>query len=593
MLVAALIPVMWFVQGNDFPRVDAFLRDAFQHLNSTSNINHSIVTININKEKEVFSRPLTFESILPVLEKIFKSNPKKVIVLLSPRELQHDYDQPKSMKQKLFDYLATKDNAYIYAASDATEDDVFEDKLLSKFPRIFSFQMLPDQRWGPRDSKRRRTMIWYDKQGYASEFDYLRELGLTTKDPEYFKYTWHFWGSKQAYIKTFPVGTFGSHDASNFLESNSSAIDLKDKYVILGTNDEYSFITQLSVLDLSDKIAETGFKGYPPSDSLANYLNMYTTGDYLKLVQNFKDLIVTFIILVFLIFLKIDVKKKIYIFGSLIPLIVIVLGIIYATSSFYFDFSKSLTFLFTLQYIAIPIVILTVFKEQEAKRLQDINDTRIDALLTVSEKVAHDIRSPLSAINLVMSRAKFDDPEFKEIFDGAVKRIDETATKILTQYRTKTGRENEKLEKVNLPEIINEIVKEKKVLNAKVDFETVTNSESGLAFAIKLDMERIISNILDNSIFALKNIIEPKIFISIEDSNDMISLSITDNGTGIPEQIVKLLGNERITTKADTNQGNGIGLLHAKRVIERFNGQFEISSQENVGTTIKISLPKA
>lgn len=192
-----------------------------------------------------------------------------------------------------------------------------------------------------------------------------------------------------------------------------------------------------------------------------------------------------------------------------------------------------------------------------------------------------------------MSRAKFDDPEFKEIFDGAVKRIDETATKILTQYRTKTGRENEQLEKVDLPGIINEIAKEKKVLNAKIDFEIVTTSEVGSVLATKLDIERIVSNIFDNSIFALKNIIEPKIFVGLEDSNDMVSLSITDNGTGIPEQIVKLLGNERITTKADTGQGNGIGLLHAKRVIERFNGKFEISSQENVGTTIKISLPKA
>lgn len=264
----------------------------------------------------------------------------------------------------------------------------------------------------------------------------------------------------------------------------------------------------------------------------------------------------------------------------------------YVFTDFYLDFSRSIVLLFFLQYLGIPILMFSMFKEQETKKLQEINDARIDALLTVSEKVAHDIRSPLSAINLVISKAAFPDAEYKEIFDGAVKRIDETATKILTQYRTKTGRENEQVEKVDLPDIINEIVKEKKVLNTKVDFEIVTNSESGLALAIKLDMERIISNILDNSIFALKNIIEPKIFVGIEDSNDMISLSITDNGTGIPEQVVKLLGNERITTKADTGQGNGIGLLHAKRVIERFNGRFEISSQENVGTTIKISLPK-
>lgn len=377
------------------------------------------------------------------------------------------------------------------------------------------------------------------------------------------------------------------------LKQNNENLDFENKTVILGSNDEYSFMSAISIFNLSGKIGEPGFKAYSVSDSLANYINLHVTGDYMKLLQDFNDLAVLFALLALLILLKADIKTKIYLFVSFIPAIVVFSAILYVTTDFYINFSRSITLLFFIQYLAIPFVMLTIFKDQEAKKLQEINDARIDALLTVSEKVAHDIRSPLSAINLVMTRANFDDPEFKEIFDGAVKRIDETATKILTQYRTKTGRENEQLEKVDLSAIINEIVKEKKVLNTKIDFETVTTSEAGSALATKLDMERIISNILDNSIFALKNIIEPKIFVGLEDSNDMVNLSITDNGTGIPEQIVKLLGNERVTTKADTNQGNGIGLLHAKRVIERLNGKFEISSQENVGTTIKISLPKA
>lgn len=234
-----------------------------------------------------------------------------------------------------------------------------------------------------------------------------------------------------------------------------------------------------------------------------------------------------------------------------------------------------------------------MFKEQETKKLQEIGDARIDALLTVSEKVAHDIRSPLSAINLVMTKAKFEDQEYKDIFDSAVQRIDETATKILTRYRTKTGSESEVPEKIDLAEILAMIIKEKKILNTRIEFEVVINSEVTTALGLKLDLERIFSNILDNSIFALQNIVEPRIFISLDSHDGMIRAGITDNGTGIPDQVLKLLGTARITTKADTNQGNGIGILHAKRVIERLNGRFEISSAEHVGTTIKISLPKA
>lgn len=312
----------------------------------------------------------------------------------------------------------------------------------------------------------------------------------------------------------------------------------------------------------------------------------------MKLLK-FNDLAFVFFFLLVLIFSNFNIHKKIIIFSTLIPIIILIGGIIYLTTSFYIDLSRSLTLLFFLQYFAIPFIVLKVFKEQESKKLQEINDTRIDALFTVSEKVAHDIRSPLSAINLVMDKAKFDDPEYKEIFDGAVQRIDETATKILTRYRTKTGIENETIEQIDLAEIISSITKEKKILNSKVEFEFVINSEKTLALGLKLDLERIISNILDNSIYALRTILEPRIFISIDSHDGMIRVGITDNGTGIPDQVLKLLGSARVTTKSDTNQGNGIGILHAKRVIERLNGRFEITSAEHVGTTIKISLPKA
>lgn len=180
-LVVALVPLMWFFHGNDFPRVDGFLRDAFQHLNSTTNINRTIVTINFNKKNEVFPRPLTFESILPVFEKIFKENPKKVIILLSPRELYHDEDKPHSTKKKLFDYLKNKNEAFLYATSDGSEDDVYEDKILNKFPRIFAYEMVPDKRWGPRDSKRRRVMISYDKQGQQENSIACGNSDLTLK----------------------------------------------------------------------------------------------------------------------------------------------------------------------------------------------------------------------------------------------------------------------------------------------------------------------------------------------------------------------------------------------------------------------------
>jgi len=589
-LVAALVPLMWFFHDIEFGRVEALIRDSFQYLNSTSKVEKSIVTVNINGKENNFERPLSFTQVKSLIQKISENNPKNIIIALSNSDL---YYNDNDIRTQIVDFLKNQKNIFLFSVTGDIEEDIAYDSILSDFPRQLHLNMPTDKQLGPRDFKRRRMLISLDRIGPTKDFANIEKLGFKVKSHSDFKYVLEWWGSRQAYLKLFPEGTFGSYDAGWVLNQSNDNLDFENKTVIIGPNDEYSFWFSHSVFDLVGKVGSSDYKAFPIADSLANSLNMFITGDYMKLLKNFNDLAALYIILLFLVFLNIKISKKIIVFALLIPLILAVSAIFYIFTDFYINLSRSLTLLFFLQYFAIPFVVLNIFKNQETKRQQEINDTRIDALFTVSEKVAHDIRSPLSAINLVMHKAKFDDPEYKEIFDGAVQRIDETATKILTRYRTKTGSENEDVEQIDLAEIISSIIKEKKILNSKVEFEVVINSETTTAMGLKLDLERIISNILDNSIFALQNILEPRIFISLDSHDDMIRVSITDNGTGIPDQVLKLLGTARITTKADTNQGNGIGILHAKRVIERLNGRFEISSAEHIGTTIKISLPKA
>ena len=589
-LVAALVPVILYCQQDEFPRVDAFIKDRLQLLNNPKTVDKNLVTININGKTNHYKRPFTPEVFTSVIDKVLSYEPRYVILCFSQRE----FNKSGSADALLY-YLKDKKNVFLQANYTFAINNMYKHAVLKTYPRFVFLAGTGDVNYGARDKKSRRVLLSYDKIGPSDEIELIKELGLQPKSQEDFKYKFRFWETDQVYMKTYPLGTFGSFDATEVLNDEIESSRFKDKIILLGSFDEFSFSGLPSVLNFSDKLTGDNFRTYyyPETDNMANLLNTLLTADYVKMLPNFNDLMITLVLLLLIIFLKLTQKNKLITFVSLIPIFIFITTITYFISNFYLDFSRSIVLLFFLQYFGVPIIMFNMFKEQESKKLQEINDARIDALLTVSEKVAHDIRSPLSAINLVAERAIFPDVEYKEIFDGAVKRIDETATKILTQYRTSTGRDHEKLERINLSEIVNDITREKKILNSKIDFEFVSNLVNEGALGIKLDLERIISNILDNSIFAMKHIINPKIFIAIEENENMIRLNITDNGTGIPEQILKVIGNARITTKIDTNQGNGIGLLHAKRVIERLNGKFEITSEENVGTTIKISLPKA
>ena len=584
-LVAALVPVMWLCNETEFRRVDSFILDLMQFLNDPKDVNRRLVTVNINGKKDTFQRPFKIDTFQNVIDKLISLNPKQIILCFSIRELNEE------TKKELIKYLKDKENIYIQNDYSFPTNNFYKDPLFKDFPRLLAFSGTIDSR----DKKARRILLFFDKEGITDEFEVLNRLGFQPKNLEHFKYHFRLWETTQINFKSFQVGTFGSFDAREIIDGTIPIESIKDKTILLGSFDEYSMSSLASIFNFADKTTGDNFKQFyfPHTDNMANMLNTFLTGDYVKTLPKFNDLYITALVLILLILVRVPNKHKIILLISIIPAYLLLVATIYYSNSFYLDFSRSVILLFFLQYLGVPIIMLSMFKEQETKKLQEINDARIDALLTVSEKVAHDIRSPLSAINLIAEKATFPDSEYKEIFDGAIKRIDETATKILTQYRTSTGRDTDKIEQVNLVEIINSLTKEKKLLISKVEFEIVVNSDKVFVWGLQLDIERIISNILDNSIFALKNIINPTIFIAIDETENMLRLSISDNGTGIPEQILKVIGNTRITTKSESNQGNGIGLLHAKRVIERLKGTFEISSQEHVGTTIRISLPKA
>ena len=264
-------------------------------------------------------------------------------------------------------------------------------------------------------------------------------------------------------------------------------------------------------------------------------------------------------------------------------------------SSFFIDITQALTFLVMLQYFAIPILFFVSLKGSEKVKFEVINAARIDALLTITEKLSHDIRSPLSSINLIVNSSKGIEDDKKDLIFAAAKRIDDIANNILDKQKNSYINFYNILETVNLNLSILAVVKEKKILNEKINYHVNINSNLN-AIVSKVEFERVISNIIDNSIFSLNEVISPEIKIQTLDFNNSVALEIQDNGCGMSKDILGLIGRVKVTTKlkvgADTNSsGNGIGLLNAKRTIEKMNGAFEIFSSDK-GTTVKLMLIK-
>lgn len=104
---------------------------------------------------------------------------------------------------------------------------------------------------------------------------------------------------------------------------------------------------------------------------------------------------------------------------------------------------------------------------------------------------------------------------------------------------------------------------------------------------------QVLNNLLVNAIQALPpdswkdNLIS---FVLCE-KDDQVEVTVSDNGAGIPDDILPKIFDFFFTTKGD--KGCGLGLAICKKVIEAMNGNIQVHSKPKQGTTFCITLPKA
>lgn len=571
-----------------FTEVESIIIDSLQNLNtSPPKYKNEIKTINISPDAPEKNYPLNFNKIKSVIEKIESQNPKLILLAIEPADIV----SLNKEREKLFNYLSLKPNVYINALDSSTGKSSFKDiEKFKHFPRLLYLFVTKDIYFGSQDGNTRRAIISFDNGGPVGIFKLFNSLNISNTNETNFKFHFEYLNTKQVFMKRYPSHVFGNYDLKNLKTTNINFESLKDCIVVLGVENEFTFLSQIFSPGIFDSPKENAEKKITPYHQVvANLLNLYINGDYIK-VRNFPLDWTLFVLLLFLILIRKPYKTKLFIFMCIIPALIFTQVSLYFFYNIYIDFSRSIMMLAAIQYFFIPLMVHLIFKKQEEHKLQAITNARIDALLAVSEKVAHDIRSPLSALNLVINRVKFNNEEEKEIFKNSLKRIDSTAENILQKYKT-TEPGSITYENLDLSEILTRIIAEKKLLAPTITFMLNTKNLNKHSLGYQLEFERVLSNIVDNSIFALKNKNEAKIEISAYTKDNLNQLIIADNGDGIPKNILNILGLKRVTTKI--NSGNGIGLLHAKRSIENMGGLWQITSTESSGTIVSITLPVA
>lgn len=203
-------------------------------------------------------------------------------------------------------------------------------------------------------------------------------------------------------------------------------------------------------------------------------------------------------------------------------------------------------------------------------------------IVEISQKVAHDLRSPMSVISLVFDTIKVDE-ERSTLISSAICRMNEICDELLAERKKHISSQ------IMLISAVNEIANESKIRFKDRDLRLsfISNAES--VVIPHLEFKSVLSNLLNNALEAVPS--ESGIVqLQSEILDDILKITISDNGCGIPSEIIEKLGNGPLTYgKGDS--GNGLGFYNAQKWVKGLGGKLSIASVCKVGTQVTIEIP--
>jgi two-component system nitrogen regulation sensor histidine kinase NtrY len=241
--------------------------------------------------------------------------------------------------------------------------------------------------------------------------------------------------------------------------------------------------------------------------------------------------------------------------------------------------------------------------------LDDITDLlsaqRTGAWADVARRIAHEIKNPLTPIQLSAERlrrryaSKLAD-DF-DVFDKCVNTIIRQVGDIgrmVDEFSSFARMPEARLEKGNLTESIRQAVFLESVRLPEVSINMVLPEEPIVAWFDNRLISQVLTNLIKNAVEAiegagLEGIKNPVITVEAAPEGDMVRLSVSDNGKGWPKENRHRLLEPYVTTR---EKGTGLGLAIVAKIIEQHGGKVDLVDAEpdengRIGACFTFTLP--
>ena len=201
-------------------------------------------------------------------------------------------------------------------------------------------------------------------------------------------------------------------------------------------------------------------------------------------------------------------------------------------------------------------------------------------------RISHELKNPLNGISIIlqrMMRKNFFDGDEKVMLKEALDEV-ERMNKRIIEFTRFSKPYQYRFEKVSLMETFEEIIRSLKILldERKIGIKFISEGDKFL-FGDRQMLNIAFKNIVLNGIEASTE--GKSVEIKVDSEDGKVLIEIIDHGIGMEYDQKEKIFDLFYTTKEN---GSGIGLATAKRIIEDHKGKIEVESEKGVGTKIKI-----
>jgi nitrogen fixation/metabolism regulation signal transduction histidine kinase len=234
--------------------------------------------------------------------------------------------------------------------------------------------------------------------------------------------------------------------------------------------------------------------------------------------------------------------------------------------------------------------------ELKAQRTQLERTHRLEAWAEMARQVAHEIKNPLTPIQLSaehLRRVHADRGEpMGEVLEGCVNAIlgqVKLLRQISAEFSSFASSPTARPAPVDVPELVTDVIDPYRTgLAGRIEIVNNVVAPLPRVFVDRTLTARSLANIVENALHAMPG--EGRLTIDASADHQFVTLRVHDNGVGMDEESLARVFEPYFSTKTT---GTGLGLPIARRNIELIGGTIEVQSGRGQGTSVIVRLPIA